>query len=74
MIQRDERAFFRCACLKQRFILCATQSLISDCRHVVAGRPQKLNTSLADVFIKLELHATFSVGTGMMRSRAASAP
>jgi hypothetical protein len=24
--------------------------------------------------IKLELHATWSVGTGMMRSRAASAP
>jgi hypothetical protein len=40
----------------------------------MAGRLQKLQATEPDVLVKFEPHATWSVGTGMMRSRAASAP
>jgi hypothetical protein len=40
----------------------------------MAGGFQKLPAMASYVLVKLDLHATRSVGTGMMRSRAASAP
>jgi len=41
---------------------------------VVARRPEQLGSPFSDVFVELEVHATGSEGTAMMRSRAASAP
>jgi hypothetical protein len=39
------------------------------------SRPaQQLDTAAAEVLVELEFHAARSWGTGMMRSRAASAP
>jgi hypothetical protein len=40
----------------------------------VALLPQEIDAASADVFIDLEFHSAGSTGTGMMHSRAASAP
>jgi hypothetical protein len=42
--------------------------------HVKAVLLEKLNAAAADILIDLELHSAGSTGTGMIRSRAASAP
>jgi hypothetical protein len=40
----------------------------------VAGPPQEFGDAVAEVFVELNPHTAGSTGTGMIRSRAASAP
>jgi hypothetical protein len=41
---------------------------------IVTRVAQKLQTATPDILIELKFHAALLGGTGMMRSRAASAP
>lgn len=74
MIERYERPFLPGADREQDFILGPLQLLIANGHHIVAGCLEKLQSTLADIFVELELHAARVVGTGMIFSRAASAP
>jgi hypothetical protein len=40
----------------------------------MTGRFEQLQPTAPDILVELEFHAAWSVGTGTMRSRAASAP
>jgi hypothetical protein len=48
--------------------------LIGDCDGIVAGSADQIGRTPAEILVELEFHAALSVGTGMIRSRAASAP
>jgi hypothetical protein len=74
MVERDENASFARACLEQSFVLGAAEALVAHGHHVVARRFEQLPSAASNVFVELELHARPVIGTGMMRSRAASAP
>src|SRR5262245_40577631 len=66
-IKSDESSLFSHANFEQFLIAYAVQILLPYGQHVVAGRLEKLKTSTPDILVKLELHATRSVGTGMIR-------
>lgn len=71
-IKRNQRASFGNANFKEAIIRAAAKSLLVDGRHVVSAFAQKINADGSNVFINLDPHD--STGTGMTRSRAASAP
>jgi hypothetical protein len=56
------------------FVCGAGQALLANGCYVVARPLEKFDTALADVFVDLEPHTVGSIGTGINRSRAASAP
>ena len=60
--------------LEQLLVGNAAQILVADRHHIVAGRLEQLPATTPDILVELELHAARSLGTGTMRSRAASAP
>lgn len=74
MIEGDECPAFACTDLEQFLIGGASETLIPDRHHIVAGSSQKLQTTPPDIFVELELHAYSATGTGTMCSRAISAP
>ena len=73
-IQCNERSTFPRAYLEQCLVSGPSQPLASDCCHIVAGGTDKVGGTLAEIFVGLEFHAAVSEGTGMTRTRAASAP
>ena len=58
MVQRDERAIFCRAYLKEMLVRGADKLLIFDRCDVMAGQPQQLGSPIADVLVELEFHAT----------------
>jgi hypothetical protein len=73
-IECDERSPLSRAYLEQFLVGDTVKTLVLHGHHIMAACLQELQATVSDVLVKLELHATRSVGTGMMRSRAASAP
>src|SRR6266404_9068569 len=73
-IQCDERSAFALADLEQPLVRRPTQPLTDGCNGIVAGSAEQIGCAPAEIPVELKLHATFSVGTGITRSRAASAP
>lgn len=73
-IKRDQHSFLPGTYLPQPSVGSSLQILIANSHDIVAGPSQKLQTALAYILVKLELHATRSIGTNTTRSRAASAP
>jgi hypothetical protein len=68
-------AAFALAHFEQRLIRSAMQPLAGDCSHIVlSGSAHHVGGAPAEILVELEFHAAFSVGTGMIRSRAVSAP
>ena len=74
VIQRDESSTFRAGDCEDRLIVCPRQAFITSGDRIMAGAAEEFDTASADVFVKLELHATSSAAIGITRSRAASAP
>jgi hypothetical protein len=74
MVQRDEGALFGNRRLEDPFIVFTSQSFLSNRLNVMADGFQKGLSPATNVFIQFKFHAPVSVGTGMIRSRAASAP
>src|SRR3974390_1150833 len=73
-IERNQRSALSRTNLEQFLVVDAVKVLIPHSHHVMAGRFEELQATTPNVFIKLDLHATESTGTGIVRSRAASAP
>jgi hypothetical protein len=73
-IQCDERSAFAPAYFEQRLVRRPSQPLIGDRDGIVAGSEDQIGRAPAEILVELELHAAFSLGTGMTHSRAASAP
>lgn len=73
-IQGDEGAPFGHADVEHDAVGFATKALVVHADRIMAALAQKLDTASADILIDLELHPADSTGTGMIRSRAASAP
>jgi len=71
-IKRNQRASFGNANFKEAIICAATKSLVVDGSYVVPTFAQKTNADCSNVLINLDPHD--STGTGITRSRAASAP
>ena len=63
-----------CANIEQRLIAHAAKILVADGHHIVTGNLQQICAAAADVLVELDFHATWSIGTGTICSRAASAP
>jgi hypothetical protein len=73
-IHCDQRSAFGRAHFKQCLVRRASQPLADNCNGVVAGGANEIGRAPAEILVELEFHAGFSAGTGMTRSRAASAP
>jgi hypothetical protein len=73
-IQRDERSVFGRAHFELCLVRCPSQPLAANRNGVMAGSTDQVGRVPTQVFVELKPHAGFSAGTGMMRSRAASAP
>jgi hypothetical protein len=73
-IQRDEGSAFTRAHFKQCLVRRPSQALADHCNDIVAGSADQIGRAPAEILVKLESYAAFSVGTGMTRSRLASAP
>ena len=73
-VQRDERSPFSRAHFEQFLIRRASQPFTGHCNGIMAGGADQIGCAPAEVLVKLESHAALSVGTGMTRSRATSAP
>lgn len=74
VIERDQHPAFGGADIEQFLIGAPAQILLAYRHYIVTGRFEHFQATTADVLVELELHAAWSVGTGTMRSRAASAP
>src|SRR5262252_487545 len=73
-IEGNECTIFGAANLKKLLVGDATKPLIPHGHHIMAGRFQQFQAAAPDILVKLDFHATRSIGTGTTRSRAASAP
>jgi len=73
-IECDQRAGFRNASLKHNLVRCAGKPLLANGHHVLTGLPQEVDAASADVLIDLDFHTADSTGSGIIRSRDASAP
>jgi len=73
-IKRNERSALRNAGLEHHGVGGPAKPLLQDAHHVMAVLPQEFDTASADVLIDLDIHSAGSTGTGMIRSRDASAP
>ena len=71
-IKCDQRATFGDANFEETIVRAATKSLVVNGRYVVSAFAQKTNADYSNVLINLDPHD--STGTGITRSRAASAP
>lgn len=74
MIQRNERTLFIRADPEDNLVGFPTQRFLANRGDIVPGGTKKERLSIAEILVKFESHDTLSVGTGMIRSRAASAP
>lgn len=73
-IQRDEHTVLGDHGRENVFVACSCQALFANGNRVVTGPAKKLDPVAANILVELELHPLVPIGTGMMRSRAASAP
>src|SRR3954468_18192588 len=73
-IEGDERSPLSRTYLERFLVGDTVKTLFPHGHRIMAACLQQLQATASDVLVELELHATRSVGTGMMRSRAASAP
>ena len=73
-IEGNQHSAFGGADLEQLLVGNAAQILLADRHHIVTVCFEQLSATAPDILVELELHAARSVGTGTMRSRAASAP
>lgn len=73
-VQCDERSAFVLAHLKQCFVRHPTQPLTDNRNSIVAGSADQIGRVPTEILVELEFHAAFSAETGMICSRAASAP
>lgn len=74
VVQSNQHTPLIRAHMKNRLIMGATETLFTDCHHIVPLGTKEILTAPPDIFIEFEFHAAFSKGTEMIRSRAASAP
>jgi hypothetical protein len=73
-IQCYKRSVFAPAHFTECLVGRPAQPLTDDCEGIVAGGADQISRAPAEILVELKFHAAFSVGTGMTRSRAASAP
>jgi hypothetical protein len=73
-IQCYERSAFAPAHFKKCLVCRPTQALIANGNDIVAGSADQIGRTPAKILVELKLHAAFSAGIGITRSRAASAP
>ena len=73
-VERNENTLLSTAGLIQILIPNPAHALICNRRYVVTSDRQCLAPKLAEILVELEFHSAGVTGTGMMRSRAASAP
>lgn len=73
-VERDQCSRLRNARFKEAFVGATAELLIVNGADVVSKATQKIGARPADIFIKLNSHSAGSTGTGIIRSRAASAP
>jgi len=73
-IQGDECAPFACAYREQRLVARTPQALLMHGHDIMPGLNQQPFAAKPQILVELQLHAEVFVGTGMMCSRAASAP
>ena len=73
-IKRNQGAALGDTDLKDAMVGTAAKSLLANGRYVMAAVTQEIDAADANVLIGLDFHSAGSTGTGMTRSRAASAP
>ncbi len=73
-IQCDERSALAPADFKQYLVRRSAQPLTGNRNSIVAGSADQIGRAPAEILVELEFHAAVSAGTGMICSRAASAP
>ncbi len=73
-VRGDKGSTLGTADSEDAFVGFAREALVPDPHDVMTGRSQELDFSEAEILVDLELHGAVFVGTGMMFSRAASAP
>lgn len=73
-VEGNQHSVFAGAHLEQRLVARAAEVLVADGHCIVAGSLEEFPAAPADLLVELDLHATRSIGTGTIRSRAASAP
>src|SRR6266403_2966233 len=73
-VQRNEGSLFSRAHFEQSLVRRASQAFTGHCNGIVASSADQIGCAPAEVLVNLEPHAALSVGTGMTRSRATSAP
>src|SRR5262245_49999855 len=73
-IHRNKRAAFSDTGLKNTLVSRTGQSLLSYGHDIMAALFQHGDAAAADVLVDLDPHSAGSTGTGITRSRAASAP
>ncbi len=74
VVQRDEDPGFLTANPVDLGIRSAAEILLANQHDVVARSLKKALGTPPEVLVELDLHPALAVGTGMMRSRAASEP
>jgi hypothetical protein len=73
-VQRDEGASLSNTGLKYDFICGTRETLLANSHGVVTRSSQEIDSSGADVLVCLKPHSAGSTGSGIIRSRDASAP
>lgn len=73
-IESDQCSIFREADIENPIVSRTAELLLVDGRDVMPALAEEGYPAPADVLIDFNLHSAGSTGTGMMRSRAASAP
>lgn len=73
-IERNERTLLARADIQDARVCDPRQSLITHADGIMTACAHEPDFSFSEVLIELELHRSLWVGTGMIFSRAASAP
>src|SRR3972149_7273547 len=74
VIQSNQCTSFFHNRIENNIIRLSSESFFTNSFYIMPGSSEQFQPSFTDVLIQLEFHADVSVGTGMIRSRAASAP
>jgi hypothetical protein len=74
VIERYEHSSFCDTDLENPLVRRALEFLIANCQDVAASLPEQVYAAAADILVCLDLQAAGSVDTGIILSRAASAP
>ncbi len=74
VVERYERPCLRGAHHEELFVRRTDQPFVPGSSDVMSFSAKELRAALAEVLVEFESQATSAVGTGMIRSRVASAP